>query len=232
MFFRFKRPNRLLYACALHHRVQVADAAVGEDDQVAVPVDASVFDEPRLARPFVGGAGLVVEGCGEVIDPRCVRTRVIRITEAGLICWANPGLAASAERLEGGDPSIGIILGWLSRGNGADLWPDVIVLLQIKIRGDREVFQIGGALGALRSLPHVRNEGHRQDGEDADYRDDDDQFEEGKAAAATWLRLHTVATAALPASASRRGIGLFISGNGQGQNADNDRVAIGCHLAF
>src|SRR5213080_1059456 len=59
----------------LRHGVQIADAAVSENDQVAVAVDISDLSEPRLARPLMWRGRFVVECGGCVIEPDVFRFR-------------------------------------------------------------------------------------------------------------------------------------------------------------
>lgn len=52
------------------NRVQIADAAIGEDHEIATTMDIAHFDKPRLARPLMASRGLVVEWGRNVVDAR------------------------------------------------------------------------------------------------------------------------------------------------------------------
>ena len=89
---------------------QIADAAVGKNDQVPVPVDVCRFDKPWVARAFMWAHGFVVECHRVVIDADVLRLRVIWISHAVLNRGADPRLLRWTKWRERTNPAPGIIL--------------------------------------------------------------------------------------------------------------------------
>jgi len=72
-------------------------------------VHVANFREPRLARPFVRCRRFVIEGRGDVIDPRVLRD--VGIAEEILDGRTNPGLLRNPKRFQGRDPAVAEING-------------------------------------------------------------------------------------------------------------------------
>jgi len=53
--FGGKIQARLFRRLIRHHGFQIADASVGENDQVAMAMHVAGLNEPWLARPLMGG---------------------------------------------------------------------------------------------------------------------------------------------------------------------------------
>ena len=94
----------------LRHRIQITNAPIRENDQVAVAMDVADLGEPRLARPLMRRGRFVVERCRHVIEPNVFRFRQIRIAKQVLDSRANPSLLCRPERFERRDPCIGVLL--------------------------------------------------------------------------------------------------------------------------
>lgn len=195
------------------------------------------FDEPGLARPFVGARRFVIERRGDVIDPRIFRREIIRITQEVLDGRTDPGFPGNAERFKGGYPRVGEIFGRSAASHRTDLRPDA-VFLDVEIGADREILQIGGALDALSTSANARDNGNGEDGENCDDPDDHRNFEQGKTTFVIRGRSHIGGGTGPLASASCYGgpgrcrVRLFESGNGKRDDAYDDRIAVGCDLAL
>ena len=70
---------KIVFSVPSHYGIQIADAAVCEDDQVAVAMHVADLGEPGLARPLMRRGWFVVECGREVIEPDVGRIVQIRI---------------------------------------------------------------------------------------------------------------------------------------------------------
>ena len=89
---------------------QIADAAVGKNEQVPVPVNIRGLNKLGPAGKFIRTCGFVVECHRVVIDADVLRLRVTWISHAVLDRGANPRLLRWTKWRERGNPAPGIIL--------------------------------------------------------------------------------------------------------------------------
>jgi hypothetical protein len=89
---------------------QIADAAIGENDQIPVAVNVCRLDEPGPAGKFIRTCGFVVECHRIVVDADVLRLPVIWVSHAVLNRGADPRLLRWTKRCERGNPPSGIIL--------------------------------------------------------------------------------------------------------------------------
>lgn len=139
----------LLGRCRLHDRVQVTDATVGKDNQVAIAVHIAGLNEPGLARPLVGRRWFVIKWHRDVIDARIFRIRIIGTAQQLLNRRTNPGFPAGSEWGQSINPCFRILLG-SGFGGSRNLRP-ASILLQEQVGAYVEVAEIGSALEALRA---------------------------------------------------------------------------------
>lgn len=136
--------------------VERFNGTIRETDVRAVFVDAGALDQPRLGGPAGGNARSRRKYGGNVMDARAFFGGGALCSQSRVKGRTLPVFFSNVVRLQDLKPEILPRLLFVGRGA---LRPDVLMVLQIRVKPNRDAAHVGNAggfLSALKNVPSVR----------------------------------------------------------------------------